>query len=292
MFKHIVCGIDFSDSSLSALGHADALAAQFDARLTIVAVNELLLAQASAVAYDVGYLESETDRELRGFAARALGPRTDAVERVVSTGRPADAILSAAETRGADLVVLGTHGLGGVKKMFFGSVTESILRHAAIPVYVTPPSADAAAKPRVVGGMVLVPVDFSQHTERDVMTAAEFARATDASGLTVLHVAARLQAPLIFAEQLHAHHQMMETEATTKMAALASRLDKSLGVNQMVRVGQPAEVIAAVAREKQATAVVIGLGGSRAPGHPPGSTAYRVLSSAAAPVLALPPYRA
>ena len=40
--------------------------------------------------------------------------------------------------RGADLIVMGTHGLSGVRKMFFGSVTERVLRQTSIPVLAAP----------------------------------------------------------------------------------------------------------------------------------------------------------
>ena len=60
--------------------------------------------------------------------------RTGVVESSVGTGQPADAIVEYADTHDIDLIVMGTHGRGGVEKMWLGSVTEKVLRKAHCPV--------------------------------------------------------------------------------------------------------------------------------------------------------------
>lgn len=164
MFSHIVCGIDFSDSSRTALRHADQMATRFASRLSVVAVNELLLAQAAAIAYDVNYLQSETEKELQTFVAQTITSPVDVGDAIVTTGPAAESILTIAAERHADLIVLGTHGLSGFKKLFFGSVTEAVLRRTHIPVLVIPTLEPAAGdSPLTDGGVVLAPVDFSEH---------------------------------------------------------------------------------------------------------------------------------
>jgi len=52
----------------------------------------------------------------------------------VMEGRPVDVILKAAEQAGADLIVMGTHGRGGINRLVVGSVTDRVLRQSPIPV--------------------------------------------------------------------------------------------------------------------------------------------------------------
>jgi nucleotide-binding universal stress UspA family protein len=54
----------------------------------------------------------------------------------VSQRHPADSIVQVAEETGADLVVMGSRGLGGIKRALMGSVSDSVVRHAHCPVMV------------------------------------------------------------------------------------------------------------------------------------------------------------
>jgi nucleotide-binding universal stress UspA family protein len=63
--------------------------------------------------------------------ARGLTAKTMLVK-----GRPAEAILDAARTEGADLIVVGSRGLGGVKGLFLGSVSNAVVQNSKVPVMV------------------------------------------------------------------------------------------------------------------------------------------------------------
>jgi nucleotide-binding universal stress UspA family protein len=58
------------------------------------------------------------------------------VEPVFLKGIPADKILEYAEENNIDLIVMGTHGLTGIKRFLIGSVAESVVRHSKAPVMV------------------------------------------------------------------------------------------------------------------------------------------------------------
>jgi nucleotide-binding universal stress UspA family protein len=63
-----------------------------------------------------------------------------AVETDIADGLPADEILSYAEEKGVDLIVMSTHGRSGVSRWFSGSVVEKVVSQSLIPVLVvTPP---------------------------------------------------------------------------------------------------------------------------------------------------------
>jgi nucleotide-binding universal stress UspA family protein len=69
-------------------------------------------------------------------AAETLRDRVAAVEKVVATGVPSEVIVRDAKTHASDLIVMGARGLGTVKRLLLGSVSESVLRHAECPVLI------------------------------------------------------------------------------------------------------------------------------------------------------------
>lgn len=72
------------------------------------------------------------ERSMREAALRN-GSQASVVVRILA--RPVgDTILDAARDMGAELIVMGTHGRSGVRRVFLGSVAEHVLRHAECPV--------------------------------------------------------------------------------------------------------------------------------------------------------------
>jgi nucleotide-binding universal stress UspA family protein len=109
----------------------------------VLFVNDPLLTAAAAAAHDVRSLASSTESALRTFVRRTLSaaPSRAGVTCIAALGRPAIEIVKAAHQRHADLIVMGSHGLRGVRKLMLGSVTEEVLKTSAIPVLVVPPGA-------------------------------------------------------------------------------------------------------------------------------------------------------
>ncbi len=85
-------------------------------------------------------------------------------------GRPADHLLHVAHGRGVDLVVVGTHARGGLGRLWHGSVSAGVLRHAEQSVVCVPPSV-REPRPAVAPRSVLVPVDFSEASARAISQA-------------------------------------------------------------------------------------------------------------------------
>jgi len=63
-------------------------------------------------------------------------------EVIVREGHPVEEILNAADTKGCDVIVLGTHGKGWLKQAFLGSVARSVLERTRRPVFIIPLPSD------------------------------------------------------------------------------------------------------------------------------------------------------
>ena len=138
--SRIVAGFDGSESSRRALLWAADEARGRDARLDVVHAWHVPYPVAAPVA---GYpvvadaLESTARSDIdEALAAPDLGDLPVPATPVVVQGPAGPAILDAAE--GADLIVLGTRGLGTVASAVLGSVTHHVVHHATRPVVVVP----------------------------------------------------------------------------------------------------------------------------------------------------------
>ena len=108
------------------------------------------------------------------------------VDSHVQMGEPDDCILRRAEEIGASMIALATHGRSGPKRWFQGSVTESVLRWAKVPVLVTNPT-QKSRLPQEGFKRVLVPLDGSERSTRILPTVRAFALLYDAA-VTLLRV--------------------------------------------------------------------------------------------------------
>jgi len=143
-FSRIVCAVDFSLTSLNALAHALAIAAESQAKLTLLHVIEMPpeLEQPPPPPYfDVEPIRAEA--EAAGLTKlRALVPEHArdycTVETAVLEGGVSRQLLRMAASRNADLIVLGVHGRSAFDLAFFGSNSKDVIRQAHCPVLIVP----------------------------------------------------------------------------------------------------------------------------------------------------------
>jgi len=136
-FKRILCPVDFSDASRSALDFALSLAREGDAELTILHVLEWPDALPPSPPVPTLEFRDAAERDVRTMLAE-LVPDSDR-QRCHSTLRLGDGkayreILEAATEARADLIVMGVHGRNPLDLMLFGSTTNQVVRRAACPV--------------------------------------------------------------------------------------------------------------------------------------------------------------
>jgi nucleotide-binding universal stress UspA family protein len=137
MFECIIYATDGSDHARKALAYARDLAKLHDAELFVVhaypSVSDLL-----------GYKEYDTVLAHRiADAKKIIEEAGKELERAGLTfqtelleGPMAEAIMNVAETRGADLIVLGARGMSSLEGLLLGSVSQKVIHHATCPVLV------------------------------------------------------------------------------------------------------------------------------------------------------------
>lgn len=139
-FTHIVCAIDFSESSLAGLTWALSLAEEADAHLSLLHVIEVPPElRVSAVVTDRNLdelraaFEAETLSRLRELIP-AHAAEFCSVETATAAGAAGHAILRFASARKADLIVMGAQGHGALERWIFGSKTRDVVSGATCPV--------------------------------------------------------------------------------------------------------------------------------------------------------------
>ncbi|MFQ5661149.1 MAG: universal stress protein [Gammaproteobacteria bacterium] len=138
-FKRILVAVDFSPVSARALQLALDLAEQLGVRIDVVhsvPITAIDLPAESSAEYNEELIEHELDasrEKLARFVKEHANNSVDIGEHI-SYGEPARKINEMAETIHSDLIVIGTHGRTGLSHLLMGSVAESVLRHANIPV--------------------------------------------------------------------------------------------------------------------------------------------------------------
>lgn len=137
MFERIVVPVDGSDHSYRALDFAEELAQCFGSILWLV---HAFPSTSDLLGYDE-YEKLVAQRESAGrdvlTEAHKKLAETDLDVRIELLEEPAaEAILSVAETRQADLIIMGTRGMGTLQGLLVGSVSHKVMQHAKCPVMV------------------------------------------------------------------------------------------------------------------------------------------------------------
>ena len=206
-------------------------------------------------------------------------------------GDAAPAILEAAAAAGADLIVIGTQGLGGLHKWLVGSTTERLLRQTRVPVLAVPPRDDRqlpspASFPTSSAPLTSATLPSSRRRWPRILAAAFSAR------LTLAHVVEPLTVPAQWQPIASESDDTRVAAARTKLDAIAAQACGAATCDTVVVLGRPAELIGSIAADRGAQVIAMGLAGAHGAFAPrPGSIAYRVLSSTMIPVLAVPAAR-
>ena len=203
------------------------------------------------------------------------------VRMEVTVGDPSEAILQTARRLKAGLIVMGTHGLGGFRKLLLGSTTEQVLRRTEWPVLAVPAgavSAPAVEHPGVQLRRILLATDFRESAMAAMQWAADLA-----FDISVPLVLAHVVEPVVVPPRWQALVADFESDRVASGQRMLARLSASFRDTHsdcVVSVGRPADTIASLAVEDGAGLVVMGLANPEdSEPRKPGSIAYRVLRS-------------
>jgi len=173
--KRILVGTDFSPESHLALAHALRIARRLDATLllahagTVIEPTAAALAPESAVLVEYQKIVAEHEVENRTRLAelvREVQAQGLKAEEHLIDGFADTALRDAAEALDADLVVIGTHGRTGLKRLLLGSVAERVVRLCRRHVMVARATGIENALPNTTYRRVLVPTDFERLAEQ------------------------------------------------------------------------------------------------------------------------------
>jgi universal stress protein A len=139
-WKEICCAVDFGDPSRAAMEEAVDLAARFEADVTLVhVVLPPTQAASDVLVSSRGIAEARAEEEVEALAQWHAAAERRAGRPVrwrVLTGDPAAEIVRYAREQHCDLLVVGTHGRTGVRRLVLGSVAERVVRESPCAVLV------------------------------------------------------------------------------------------------------------------------------------------------------------
>ena len=301
-FRSILVPLDGSRLAEQAVPLASLIAQRAGSKLRLALVHELPPAPLDPVSAKMfTSMELATRKAerayLRGIQAKLREGGTRLSSAVTLTGAPGPALARYVREMGMDLVVMATHGRGGVRRAWLGSVADYLVRSLEVPVLLVRPGEGEATPHRPPGvGQILVPLDGSPLAEEALEPATALARVLDAELALMqlvrpilLSTGPALPLPSSYDEELTA---MCRAEAQDYINDVVERIHgQGLRATGMAIVGWNAvDAILDVARPERVAVVVLathGRGGLRRLAL--GSVADKLVRGAEVPVLVYRP---
>lgn len=277
-FDNLLYATDFSESSLTALPFVQAIARKLGSSVFvchIITPTPLAVGAPEAAPYlyqaERDNAEKEmaalvTSRELRDLKTTSLMP----------SGILAEEIETAIRDNKIDLVIAGTHGRTGMRRLLLGSAVEEICRVAACPVLTVGP--ELSFRENIELKHILLPSDLSEESLRSLPYVAQLARAYD-SAVTVLHVMPEDAAT-------NPDAKVLSEPVRRQMVHLFEPQLAGLKTEYVIEFGDAVETVLTRARRTKADLIGMGIRSAFLPGFQLHSSfAYRVISGAHCPVL-------
>jgi nucleotide-binding universal stress UspA family protein len=282
--ERILLPTDGSGDAIRAAEAASDLARRCGAELHVVHVW-----------HDVrGFAHDFVKRELRRQGQEILddqvekirAPGGEVTKAYLRRGRTSNEVIALCKEMEADLLVVGSRGLGTVRRILMGSQSEEIVHHAQVPVLVLTGAEDFWPPARIVIGE-----DFSDDARKAGELAAAIGKLYGADGLLVYSHPDLPEVPPGEARSAVQHLTEMRERDTSMLEDRADDLEKILGTRPEIKIsgGYPANVLLEASQEVQSSLVAVG---SRGPAGlirtRLGSVSTKVVTAARGPVLVYP----
>jgi len=283
-FERVLFPTDFSPCSDRALTHLLGIAAIYRSRVLILHVLPSESATTAATMSDVAprlidFNRHEAEKHMRHLENSGTLGRVDHFD-LIETGDLCDVVENTVRRRHVDLVVIGTHSRGGIKKLLLGSIAEEVSRRVPCAVMIVGPLVSPA------------PLDFKF---RHILFATEFANGSVNALQYAISMAQKYRAGLrllhvcTFAER----GPLVDVDAAVvqdreRQAMVPEDLDLPTSPDVITRLGAKTETILATASDWNADLIIIGVHSTHAliaATHFPWTVAHQIICHATCPVL-------
>jgi nucleotide-binding universal stress UspA family protein len=276
--RNILFATDFSEASMHALPYVAVIAGKLSSSVYlchIVEPNPLVFSAPEAAPSLYEGMRNQAITQLEALAhspeLKDLEPKT-----VVGEGAIGDALPNLVVEKKIDLIVMGTHGRTGMRRLLLGSAVEAVCRVATCPVLTVGPS--LAPRPATTFSRILFPTDLSDDSKRILPYLRDMAEEYQ-SAITVLHV---MPEELV---QNPDAAKLAEPIRNTLRQTFESELS-GLKVEFSIGFGETVETVLRTSRAKKVGLIAMGIHNAFLPGvQLRSSTAYRIMAGAHCPVL-------
>ncbi len=284
MMNRILCPVDRSPSSLQAFDYAIALARWRGGRLHLMEVIE-------TPTHDLVPIETRTNLE-RDLKRVLVARRVSDVNVAISLreGNIVEEIMAQAKASRSDLIVIGSHGRGGIQRLVLGSIAEKVLRLSTCPVLTVRRGVNQRRRGKGQSPFktILCPTDFSEAANRAVSYARRLAK--DANARLILMTAVEWPLGDITSGPVADLRTNIERNAQAALNRLLPRAGSDTRrVDTFVASGKASAAIVELARLRSVDLIVMGVSGRSALDVALlGSTTHHVIREGAWPVLTVP----
>jgi nucleotide-binding universal stress UspA family protein len=284
-FRHILFATDFSPAATQAIPYVKTIAKHYEADLTVLHVRTPALSpMTEPETFDI-YLQAtkaQDEQHRKELLETFAGIPT---EVVIEEGAMRSRMEVVLEEKDTDLVVIGTRGRTGFKKLLLGSVAEEIFRTVKCPVLTVGPHANQRSTQRGPIREILYATDFSPESLNAAAFAVSLAEEFQAR-LVLLHVVADQKAGdlvssndvMASSEKLLRHVVPAEAQAWCKIEYVVLRGDAANTIVEFAGLREPDLIILGARQEE-------GVRGAAT--HLPTAIAHKVVSQAICPVLTI-----
>jgi nucleotide-binding universal stress UspA family protein len=294
--KNILFATDFSPASEAALPFVRSIALHFGS--TVHVVHAVAPEARLAVPLDkIPELDAEQSGAEAAMKALLAGEAFRGIEttRTLERGHVWEVLAETVDERRVELIVLGTHGRRGLKKLMRGSTAEEVFRKAACPVLTVGPHVDGRLA-QAESAPVLFATDFSSGSEHALPYALSLARANRAP-LVLLHaVTPMLESMPVGTDSVAMNVEVSAQIIEQALAAARGQMNtlvpyealRDLKPEIVVESAPAAELILSIAELRHAGLIVMGAHRASAhsvAAHIPWATASAVVGRARCPVL-------
>ncbi len=279
--RRILLATDFSPCSERALHYALSVARRYDSMLYVAHVILPDPFQPMMMGTTMAPLSQAVRHAEQEMAQLLISGMLRGVPHQVLLGQGAmwETLSKMIHENDVDLVVVGTHGRTGVRKVVLGSVAEEIFRLAPCPVLSVGPKVPAEAPHEI--------------QLRHILYASDFSAASDHAAAYALSLAQEFQARITLLHAVGDGERLSPREMEAVRRSVVARMNALVPAEAklwcepefVVSFGPAAEAILGGAKQPPADLIVLGVKKTASfPGHLPPGTAYKVVCEAHCPV--------